>query len=125
MDKKLENVDFAWVGVDRKNRLALFYGSISNSPDDVKSIYELDSYNDVTDFIIDELPKIGGAIAQENSVKVDAEKGFYVYLLQDNSGYKRVAAPEKNIYISALKDYSRLLIDMTDRDFFVDKVIQN
>ena len=118
MDSGLEQVDFAWLGYDDRQCLAIFFVPIERSPVFVQLEYRLEQYNQITDFIIDELPVIGSAETLSENARLDAEKGFYVYEYQNGSGiYKRVAVLKVELLSSALREFSLLLVDLAPHSF--------
>lgn len=113
-----EQVDFAWVGSDQGERLALFYIDAPRALPDYLSKYDLQSYNCLTAFIIDELDSISDTSGLNATIRSDVERGFYVYNFDSSKQvYRRVGCPTRPIMAKALAEYRNLIITMPDVAF--------
>lgn len=121
----IKEVDFAWLGSDSEGHLGLFYVSGELVPDKIEKKYDLESYNLLTDYIIDELEpssEIVEGYSKRWAIQ-DAMKGVYVFEFnEENRIYKKIAEPKKPItkdnFISKLN--SSAIIDIKNINFLKD-----
>ncbi len=120
----IDGVDFAWIGLDGNKVPGLFYVPSSEVPNFVRNSYTFDSYNLLTDFIIDELNVVGNALTNKAWAKADAEKGLYVFEYNvENKTYIKIAEPDVLLSSETLGEFSELLISLKVNDFKAVKEI--
>lgn len=112
MKNWIKNIDFAWIGIDSNKSLGLFYVSAEFVPETVQDCYSLDSYNRLTDFIIDKLPVLCDESSYPYPFKQDLSKGLFVFEYV-NGAYEKRGEPDVRTNYSVLQKFDNLFIDLS------------
>ncbi len=121
----ISKVDFAWVGYDCNNNVALFYVDERNVPVGVKQSYTEESYNRLTGFIIDELPEVSDNKYQGNWEKYDSGKGFFVFEFDEKlGGYKKAASPTIALTVEVLSKFDDEIIDCSQLNYSISEYVE-
>ncbi len=123
MNDWIEQVDFAWVGKDSNDAIGMFYVPSDFVTNNIKNIYSFSKYNELTSFIIDELPEISECKnLYSSNFKQDILKGLYVFEYK-NGLYEKKGEPVIELHVSKLKEFKSLIISLPTCHFFNDKEV--
>lgn len=84
----MNKVDFAWVGSDQRGRVALFYANSGPYPSVVLETYTESKYQEITNFIIEDLPEAGRAnVLREWAFALESRAGSDVGLTKKKANH--------------------------------------
>ena len=113
MSSWIKKVDFAFLAEDQESSVSLVYVEHKNIPDIVRNIYTENTYNQLTEFIIDEIEGINSEWP-----KSDLSRGFYVHEYSSSEGsFKKLGDPVIPIKAEKLSRFRSHIISIKNISF--------